>query len=51
MGALGPAAFGGSPSTIKLVLMAIGAVTTALIVWQTGKRVRASLAGQLEWVA
>lgn len=51
MGALGPAALGGSPSAIKLALMIMGALITVLIFWQTARRVRASLSRQLEWVA
>jgi uncharacterized membrane protein YdjX (TVP38/TMEM64 family) len=48
MGAVGPAALGGSVSAVKLVLMLIGVATSAVIIWQIGKRARASLSSRLE---
>jgi uncharacterized membrane protein YdjX (TVP38/TMEM64 family) len=48
LGAAGPAALGGSMSTLKLALMIIGIVTTAVIIWQVSARVRTSLSSQLE---
>jgi uncharacterized membrane protein YdjX (TVP38/TMEM64 family) len=51
MGAMGPEALGGSVSTVQLMLMLIGLATTAVILWQIGRRVRASLSSQLGWVS
>jgi uncharacterized membrane protein YdjX (TVP38/TMEM64 family) len=48
MGAVGPAALGGSDSAVKLVLMLIGVATSAVIIWHIGKRARASLSTRLE---
>jgi uncharacterized membrane protein YdjX (TVP38/TMEM64 family) len=51
LGAAGPAALGGSMSTLKLSLMTTGLVTTGVIIWQIGRRLRASLSSQLEPVS
>jgi len=49
VGAAGPAALhGGSLSAIKLVLMLAGVATSAVVIWQVGRRARASLAVRLE---
>jgi uncharacterized membrane protein YdjX (TVP38/TMEM64 family) len=50
LGAVGPAALGGSLSAVKLVFMLVGVVTSVLIIWQIGARARATLSNRLELV-
>jgi uncharacterized membrane protein YdjX (TVP38/TMEM64 family) len=47
MGAVGPAALGGSISAVKLAFMIVGVVTSAVIIWQVGRHARASLSSRL----
>jgi uncharacterized membrane protein YdjX (TVP38/TMEM64 family) len=48
IGAAAPTALeGGSFSVLKLVILLAGIVTTAIILWQVGRRARASLASRL----
>ena len=51
IGAAAPAALEGGPfSTVKVVLMLAGVVTSAVILWLVGRRARASLSGRLDLV-
>jgi uncharacterized membrane protein YdjX (TVP38/TMEM64 family) len=48
IGATAPAALeGGSFSALKLIILLAGVVTSAVILWQVGRRARASLASRL----
>jgi uncharacterized membrane protein YdjX (TVP38/TMEM64 family) len=48
IGAAGPAALeGGSFSVVKLLILVAGVVTSAVILWQVGRRARASLSSRL----
>jgi uncharacterized membrane protein YdjX (TVP38/TMEM64 family) len=49
IGATAPAVFeGGSFSVLKLVILLAGIVTSAVILWQVGRRARASLSSRLD---
>lgn len=48
IGAAGPAALEGGPfSTVKLILVLAGVVTSAVILWLVGRRARATLSSRL----
>jgi hypothetical protein len=51
IGAAGPAALDGGPfSSVKLILLIAGVVTSAAIFWLVGRRARASLSSRLNLV-